>query len=495
MALETELKLHIAPADLLRLQRHPLLRELSIGRARPLQLHSIYFDTPELALRQQRMALRLRRQGRRWVQTLKGGGQASAGLHQRQEWETPVAGEHLDLTALQASGAALPHDLAAHLHPVFVTAFKRQVRLLQFGDAEIELALDSGEIRSGTKVRPISELELELKSGATLRLFELALLLLDIAPLQIEHTSKAEYGYRLFTGVQPQPGKAGFPHLLRNQSAAMALRQLAAACLGHVQDNLAGALLGQDEEFLHQVRVGLRRLRVVLAAAQRLHANPRLEALRREVAQHCIALGHLREWDVFVTQTLPALRASLAQEKALERLANAAANKRQQVASGLQRQLAGTDFQRLLLHLGAWMQSPLPEHDLSFADFSRQTLKKSARRVAKEGKKIQVTDMRQLHELRIACKKWRYAIEMFGQSDKQDERERLSALTELQTVLGKMNDLMVAERLLDELKWRPVALVETSLRDWLLHERQALVEMFHQVWRDMKRKEGNGEQA
>ncbi|GAB4124497.1 MAG: inorganic triphosphatase [Sideroxydans sp.] len=491
MALETELKLHIEPADLGRLQRHPLLRELSIGRARTLQLHSIYFDTPELTLQQQRMALRLRRQGRRWLQTLKGGGQTSAGLHQRQEWEVPVSGDQLDLAALQASGMPLAHDISDRLRPVFVTIFKRQVRLLRFGDAEIELALDSGEIRSGQQAQTISELELELKSGAPLRLFELALLLLEIVPLRIEHTSKAEYGYRLFRTARPEPRKARFPALSGTQPAATALRQLAGICLTHVQDNLPGALLGQDTEFLHQVRVGLRRLRVVLAASAKLNADVHLQTLRDEVAQLCVALGRLREWDVFVTQTLPALPSDLLPPAEAQRLARLAQHRRQQVASELRQRLADRAFQRLFLQLGAWLQAAPPQHGPSFADFSRRTLKKSARRVANAGKRLQVNDARQLHALRIACKKWRYALEMFQWSGKKQRSKEAEALSGLQSVLGQLNDLVVAERLLDELKWAAAKRVQ----DGLLQQRQSLLPNFYQAWQSVQGKDGNVDQA
>ena len=149
MAIETELKLHITPENLLRLKRHPFLRSLSATRARTLKLYSIYFDTAELELRKQAMALRLRRVGKQWLQTLKGGGQVSAGLHQRNEWEMPVPTEQLDFDLLKASGGELPHGVRNRLQPVFVTDFVRNVRLLKFEGAEIELCMDSGVIRAG----------------------------------------------------------------------------------------------------------------------------------------------------------------------------------------------------------------------------------------------------------------------------------------------------------------------------------------------------------
>jgi triphosphatase len=165
MSVETELKLSISPAHLNKLRRHPLLRELASGRAVTRKLHSVYYDTPDLRLRSKAMALRLRLEGKKWLQTLKGGGSVQTGLHQRYEWETPVPAGQLDFWALAASNAPLPRGLLKKLQPLFVTDFSRNLRLLHFGRAEIELCLDSGEIRAGEKICPISELELELKSG------------------------------------------------------------------------------------------------------------------------------------------------------------------------------------------------------------------------------------------------------------------------------------------------------------------------------------------
>ncbi len=154
MAIETELKLHITPENLVRLKRHPFLRSLSSSRARTLKLYSIYYDTADLELHRRAMALRLRRVGKQFLQTLKGGGEVSAGLHQRNEWETPVPSEQLDFAVLKACGGELPHGVRNRLLPVFVTDFSRNVRLLNFEGAEIELCMDSGEIRAGQSSLP-----------------------------------------------------------------------------------------------------------------------------------------------------------------------------------------------------------------------------------------------------------------------------------------------------------------------------------------------------
>src|SRR5665811_2520902 len=143
MAVETELKLRIAPEQLARLRRHALLKAHSVTRPVTRRLYNIYYDTPKLDLHKSEMALRLRHAGRQWLQTLKGGGSVKAGLHQRNEWEMPVSGPALDfslLTEVAGPQAAewdehLPKSLRKKLQPVFVTDFSRTSRMLLWQDA------------------------------------------------------------------------------------------------------------------------------------------------------------------------------------------------------------------------------------------------------------------------------------------------------------------------------------------------------------------------
>jgi inorganic triphosphatase YgiF len=263
MAIETELKLRIAPADLERLKRHPFLRSLSSERATTRTLYSVYFDTPDLKLHRAAMALRLRSVGKQWLQTLKDGGAVHAGLHQRNEWETPVVSDQLDFAALEAAGAKpFPHNVQKKLQPLFITDFSRSIRMVQFEGALIEFSLDSGEIRADESKHTISELELELKSGEPLQLFRLALALLDIVPLEIEVTSKAEYGYRLRVPEKNSVTKARPLKLNAHAPVDAALQNMIWSCLSHLQANVSGAVKKTDEEYLHQVRIALRRLRV-----------------------------------------------------------------------------------------------------------------------------------------------------------------------------------------------------------------------------------------
>ena len=138
------------------------------------------------------MALRLRHAGRQWLQTLKGGGSVKAGLHQRNEWEVQVRGPELDFDFPGAADwkAHLPPSLHKKLQPVFVTDFSRNSRILNFQGAQIELCMDQGEVSAGQHNMPICEIELELKSGDSRQVFELALAILDIVPFETKQTEK-----------------------------------------------------------------------------------------------------------------------------------------------------------------------------------------------------------------------------------------------------------------------------------------------------------------
>lgn len=172
--METELKLTLDAADLPRLLTHPLLA--TGGRAQ--RLLNTYFDTPDLALQQRRMAVRERLTGDQWLLTVKTAGQSQNGLSRRQEWEGPTTPGALQFDEL-VDDEALAQALMArrpHLQALFCTDFERQRWEITHAGAQIEVALDQGRIHvPGTALNePLLELELELQSGPESALLALA---------------------------------------------------------------------------------------------------------------------------------------------------------------------------------------------------------------------------------------------------------------------------------------------------------------------------------
>ena len=172
--METELKLSLNEADAPALRSHPLLS----GASDTLRLLNTYFDTPALDLQRARMAVRERLSGSDWLLTVKTAGSSVGGLSHRQEWEGPTIPGKLEFAALVDDAALATQLMAcrADLQPLFRTDFVRQRWVITHAEAQIEVALDQGEVSvPGTALRaPILELELELLSGPDTALQALA---------------------------------------------------------------------------------------------------------------------------------------------------------------------------------------------------------------------------------------------------------------------------------------------------------------------------------
>lgn len=248
MAAEIELKLSLSQQSQNSLKQHPLLRSCQRQAPQQRTLYNRYFDTPERALNQHKVALRIRRQGSDYIQTLKTRGNSEGGLHQRQEWEWTLHSDHLAPQLLPAD--ALPAGLdPSLLQPIFTTDFERTTWLLDYphrsGSACIELVLDQGWVSSGELRDPIHEIELELKGGAAEALIDFARELACQIPLRICRISKAERGFRL-----TQPLRARWlPEITAPAPQAAAAEAFYHLC-GQLTERLQICMEGF--EFLHE---------------------------------------------------------------------------------------------------------------------------------------------------------------------------------------------------------------------------------------------------
>lgn len=208
MAIEREIKLALPRDQVDAALRIFETRAGTPGRA--IRLENVYFDTPSLTLARAKSALRLRRAPEGWLQTFKTVGVAQSGLHERHEWEMPVAGEALEIDKLlhecdEAGVSTALTQAAATLIPLFRTDFTRTLWNLQVDGAEVEAAIDQGEITAEvngeTRRTPICEIELELKGGDEAALHTLAAELAQALPgLAPDDISKAQRGYKLREG-------------------------------------------------------------------------------------------------------------------------------------------------------------------------------------------------------------------------------------------------------------------------------------------------------
>ena len=212
-AQEIEFKLACGAQHALALRKHLVLEHPLAGAPYSRKkLVNVYFDTPDFALRRQRIALRLRRIDRHWVQTLKASFDDAEGkgdgISIRREWEMPVAGPALELLKLADTPLKAALKIAGgaeHLMPLFRVEFLRDAWTVKpfpryAPDFVAEIAFDRGRIVAGARTGRISEIEIELKSGHIKELQYLAHVLMRDLKIREEPRSKAKRGYALLRG-------------------------------------------------------------------------------------------------------------------------------------------------------------------------------------------------------------------------------------------------------------------------------------------------------
>ena len=269
MSSELEFKFRVPAARL-----GSLAKAMKRAGGRAERLQAVYFDTADERLAKHGVTLRLRREGRRWIQTVKVGTADPLG---RLEDNAVVAVQAaaapvIDLTRHDGSAvaAALQRALGGGnvppLLPRYRTDVMRTSRRVSSDGARVELALDVGAITAGERSLPVRELELELKSGPVGPWLALASRWAAAHRLSISTVSKAERGAWLVNGAGSADAvKAVPPEIDRKASPAAFFDACIEASLAQVLANGSRVADGTGgAEVVHQLRVGLRRLRTAL---------------------------------------------------------------------------------------------------------------------------------------------------------------------------------------------------------------------------------------
>ncbi|KQV43078.1 MULTISPECIES: CHAD domain-containing protein [unclassified Duganella] len=236
-------------------------------------------------------------------------------------------------------------------------------------------------------------------------------------------------------------------------------------CLTQVRDNVAG-VLASDVESLHQMRVGVRRLRALLSGVQSWDAMPDGTAGKlRWLGQE---FGRARNWDVFVASTLPALGG------ASQPVLSVAREQAAQQHKHVRQLLEGPRYRSLMDELALWRGDRLwrdpariQPWDKDARKVARALVRRARVAVAKRVRQLDVRRPASLHRLRIAVKKERYMREFFGVA------ARSEVLSRAQDLLGKLNDGRIARDLLQSLQDQlPANAAELSFMKGLLAGRQ-----------------------
>jgi triphosphatase len=452
---EIELKLELASGAAEDLLAHPIL-----DKARPLpkqsgQLHAVYFDTDDHALHREGISLRIRRRNGKATQTIKAEGPNKGIAMDRGEWEVPVDGE-LDLSA--AAGTPLEKLIAdealrAGIKPAFAVETNRNAFEATFDGAVIEVALDWTKASGRDKAVTFSEVELELRQGHAGALFALARSLSETAALRLSTVAKSERGYRLLDGDSLRAARTEKIKLPKAATCAEAFQVIARSCLAQMVQNEVLVRLTQDPAALHQMRVGLRRLRAAISLFRtQLLTDSESAEIRDNLRWAGQALGAARDLDVFIERlrSMDDAEPEPSQMDEIER-------RREEAYKDLLDALESRRFMDVILQTAAWIEAgtwTTPGQGRKSArqcparDFAEAELSRRFKRIRKLAKHLRDVGDEERHELRIRIKKLRYGTEFFASlftSGKAQKRRKTfsSLLEELQEHLGDLNDLAV----------------------------------------------------
>lgn len=491
---ELEIKLRLPPGAATAIETHPALRAPDEAASTREEI-TTYFDTPDRTLERHGATLRLRRGGRRQVQTLKlrDGGEGPFG---RGEWEWTVDGDRPDLGKLAGTPVAPHLDALDRLEPVFTTEVNRSVRTLRQDGAVIEVAFDLGTVRADEAVEEIRELELELKDGDAAALYRLAASLHADVPFTLGAESKADRGWRLRTGRARGAEKQVDLPLPADIIAAEAFRRMTGATLATLVANQPAAA-GGEVEGVHQMRVAIRRLRAILALFRphlERHAEARFTAELRRLGQ---VLGEARDWDVFCTETLHAAEERVARPW-LDLLRGPAEAERRAAHACLAAEFAGPTLTATVLGLAAWAEDPaaltgLPDGGVMrepLADLAAALETRLERKVLSRGRRIRKREDEELHSLRKALKRLRYGVEFLAPLHRHKQvKAYLHACRALQEQLGTINDAAVAVALAERLdggRRAELAPAVAELAGWAGARRTEAKRCLPDAWRAFK---------
>lgn len=429
------------------------------------RLQASYFDTPERDLARAGFALRLRREGEVWVQTLKGA--APDGMT-RLEHNVPLGADiprldvarHADHPAGQALQTLLATLPEGALQALFRTDITRLTRPLRTPHGTVELALDHGALLAGEgdslRSTPVAELEIELKSGEARAVLETARQwAIERFGLSLELRTKALRGDLLARQLDCAPvADSHAIHWTGDMSCDDALHVLLRECLEPVVGNASQIASGRHRpEHLHQMRVGLRRLRA---------------GLRLLAADDDVALLALAEGAGQLSRRLTAARDADAQAEAGWRATMLAAWRAERPSAASEGSpsapidvaglLLTPEVQGWLLAVIGWLARPAPdrapEEEQGLAPLHAHLAQWRAA-TDKQVRRFDRLDVEGRHHLRRRLRRLRLAMELTfavpagadgGKLTKKDIERRareLARVHEAAQRLGALNDLEV----------------------------------------------------
>ncbi len=492
MGIETEIKFEVTPGDLRKLAASRKLRPYSKELSEHQHIVSTYFDTRDHVLRRNGISLRIRQIGKKRTQTIKTS--VSDASIDRGEWETRIRGDDLDLRAARSTPLQrlMSKRVRRDLSAAFSTHVHRTLIPLRSGASRLELALDEGHIRAGLHSSPLAEVELELKSGPVGHLFRTARTIAQLVPARLALKTKSRQGYDLVTGQPTASVPAARIFLSPKETLETSFQAIGRSTLHHIVANEAAVLSGLPEG-VHQMRVGVRRLRAGLWVFSDMLRCTQTAAIRRDLKWLAGKLGPVRDLDVFLTTRVKLLDAADPPIPGLGDLIGELDYRRAVAAEAAKAAIASARYRLMILNIlewiedGTWLKLRPSLRKQRIKPFAAELFVRRMAKAKKRARDISELSVYDRHELRIALKKLRYAIYFFenlfqGHARRKAIADHKDCLAKLQDSLGALNDIAVHQRMIRRLsndvrkrKVKPVTFAADAVIDLERRETRKLL--------------------
>ncbi|MBV5318724.1 MAG: CHAD domain-containing protein [Desulfobulbaceae bacterium] len=257
-------------------------------------------------------------------------------------------------------------------------------------------------------------------------------------------------------GRQPLDYSSKFTmELHAGYTARQAMVRIYRQLLTAINQNIPGVIEDFDSEFLHDLRVAIRRTRSGLSLVKNVLPTPVVESFKKDFGILGSITGPTRDLDVYLLEQDDYLaRLPTTLQPALHAFFEGLALRRQAAHKKMVRALQSKKSKAIL---SAWKhyltsddQEPASAAEVDIGHLSGRIIFRRFKRVMKDGKALDAaTPDAEVHRLRIQCKKLRYAIEFFSSLYPVEEIALLvRQLKKLQDILGAFNDLSVQQEML-----------------------------------------------
>jgi len=486
-------------------QQSVLRKNIDTKTAQQQRLSAYYFDTPNQDLAKKGIALRIRFEDSQWVQTLKTAGD---GVAKRVELNTVLSltgsPDTLDVSSLvpdvsliteptvvaQLTNIMPLDELAQALTVQYFTDVQRTSRQIKKNNSRIEIAYDIGKVgigrlnsqkpanNHGLTQSDIHEIEFELLEGDPSDLIDIAKTWCKKYKLYLSTVTKAQRGSLLLANKQfAQPVKADLAvlQLHKGISQFAFLQAVVNNCLVQILPNASAIAEGSpDGNLVHQLRVGIRRLRTALKHFK--FAPDYIDPTWLMVLKQTFSLlGEYRDKEILQIKTQPLLESIGAPHvewsTAVDIMPIDA--------------VRANDFQILLLELIGFTHLPVPADNPKAKAPVAKKLEKLFTAIAAASDKFASLDTDSQHGIRKDLKSLRYVSEfaapLFANQNngkKGKKATKLNAflqyLEPAQDVLGEYNDNVVGHaNYLEKAKTDPNALFAVG---WFSGREQASAE-------------------